>query len=169
MINQIDCESLLKQSSTIQDDFQHLTIDSILPTRTLVFIGLNTGHIMIVKTSTLEHLSTVHAYDQHVHHLFALSLSALLPTGNSDSNTGRFVTQFKYLQERFEQHRLNRSNPRLPLMPVPDQQQDTDLDNTSYMLAIGYGAYACRSIPQLQQYTSNSIYLQTWSLDDFLS
>jgi hypothetical protein len=149
------------------DDNNELTVDSILPTRTLVFIGLNTGHIIIVKTSAIQVLYTVHAYDQHVFHLFALSSSALLPPTTSDSNNNRFVTQFKHLQEKFEQHRLPRVNLRTPLMAIPDNT-DNDLDNPSYMLAIGYGARSCRSIPQLQQYSSDGIFFQTWSLDDFL-
>lgn len=53
-------------------------------------------------------------------------------------------------------------------MAVSVPTDENDLDNTSYMLAIGYGAYACRSIPHLRQYTADSIYLQTWSLDDFI-
>jgi hypothetical protein len=149
----------------ILDDSNHLTIDSILPTRALVFIGLNTGHIIIVKSSNIQVLYTVHAYNQHVLHLFALSSSALLPSTTNESNDGRFITQFKHLQEKFEQHRFNRGNSRNLLMARPD---DNDLDNISYMLAIGYGAKACQSISQLQKYSSDAIFLQTWSLDDFI-
>jgi hypothetical protein len=133
----------------------------------LAFIGLNTGHIIIVKSTSIQVLYTVHAYDQHVFHLFALSSSALLPSTGNESHDGRFITQFKQLQERFEQHRLSRGNSRTPLLARPENN-DTDLDNLSYMLAIGYGAKACRSIPQLQQYSSDAIFLQTWSLDDFI-
>jgi hypothetical protein len=118
-----------------------------------------------VKSTSTEVLYTVRAYDQHVFHLFALSSSALIPSTSNDSYNGRFVTQFKQLQERFEQHRFNRGDLRNPLLARPE---DNDLDNLSYMLAIGYGAQACRSIPQLQQYSSDAIFLQTWSLDDFI-
>jgi hypothetical protein len=153
--------------SLLLDDSNDLTVDSILPTRQLVFIGLNTGHIIIVKSSSAQVLYTVHAYDQHVLHLFTLSPSALLPSTRNESNDGRFVTQFKYLQEKFEQHRFQRGSSRTPL--VPDYNgNDNELDNISYMLAIGYGAKACQSIPQLQQYSSDAIFLQTWSLDDFI-
>jgi len=133
----------------------------------LVFIGLNTGHIIIVKSSSIQVLYTVHAYDQHVLHLFALSSSALLPSTTNESNDGRFITQFKHLQERFELHRFNRGTLRTSLLNRPDNN-DNDLDNISYMLAIGYGAKACRSISQLQKYSSDAIFLQTWSLDDFI-
>ena len=134
----------------------------------LVFIGLNTGHIIIVKSSSTLVLYTVHAYDQQVLHLFSLSPSTLSSSATGESHDGRFLTQFKYLQEKFEQHRLTREgNPRNPLLARPDDN-DNDLDNISYMLAIGYGAKACQSIPQLQQYSSDSIFLQTWSLDDFI-
>jgi hypothetical protein len=160
---------IILYTSILLDDSNDLTVDSILPTRVLVFIGLNTGHIIIAKSSSTQVLYTVHAYDQHVLHLFALSPSALLPSTTHESNDGRFVTQFKYLQEKFEQHRLNRGNSRTPLVARPDyNDNDNDLDNISYMLAIGYGAKACRSIPQLQQYSSDAIFLQTWSLDDFI-
>ena len=151
----------------VLDDSNDVTVDSILPTRILVFIGLNTGHIIIVKSSSIQVLYTVHAYDQHIFHLFALSPSALLPSTTNQSNDGRFITQFKYLQEKFEQHRLHRENSRAPLLARSDNN-DIDLDNISYMLAIGYGAKACRSIPQLQEYSSDAIFLQTWSLDDFI-
>jgi hypothetical protein len=144
-----------------------VNIDSILPSRILIFIGLNTGHIVIVKSATIQVLHTVYAYDEHVLHLFPLSPSALLPSTTNQSNDGRFVTQFKHLQERFEQHRFNIGNLRTPLLARPDNN-DNDLDNTSYMLAIGYGAQACRSISQLQKYSSDAIFLQTWSLDDFI-
>jgi len=167
MTNQLDCEQILKRS---KDDSTDLTVDSILPTRILVFIGLNTGHIIIVKSSSIQVLYTLHAYDQHIFHLFALSPSALSPpppTTTNQSNDGRFITQFKYLQEKFEQHRLHRENSRTPLLARSDNN-DIDLDNVSYMLAIGYGAKACRLIPQLQQYSSNAIFLQAWSLDDFI-
>ncbi len=113
-------------------------------------------------------LYTVHAYDQHVFHLFALSSSALLPPTSNTSNDGRFITQFKHLQEKFEQHRFNRGNSRNPLLARPNDTNDNDLDNLSYMLAIGYGAKACRSIPRLEKYSSDAIFLQTWSLDDFI-
>ncbi len=149
------------------DGSNNLTIDSILPTRMLVFIGLNTGHIIIVKPSTIQVLYTVHAYDQHVLHLFALSSSALVPSTTNQSNDGRFITHFKHLQEKFELHRFNRRNLHTPLLARPDHN-DNELDNTSYMLAIGYGAKSCRSISQLQKYSSNDIFLQTWSLDDFI-
>ena len=171
MIHQLDCAYIIKRSpaeklSSVQlDDATDITVDSILPTRVLVFIGLNTGHIIIVKSHSTQVLHTVHAYDQHVFHLFALSPSALLPPTTNELNDGRFVAQFKQLQERFEQHRLNRGNTRSPLLARPD---DNDSDNLAYMLAIGYGAKACRSIPQLQQYSTDAIFLQAWSLDDFI-
>ncbi|CAF3176855.1 unnamed protein product [Rotaria sp. Silwood2] len=149
------------------DESNDITIDSILPTRILVFIGLNTGHIIIIKSSAIQVLYTVHAYDQQVLHLFALSQSALSPSTTNESHDNRFITQFKYLQEKFEQHRFNRGNFRTPLLARPDNN-DNELDNISYMLAIGYGAKACQSIPQLQKYSSDGIFLQTWSLDDFI-
>ena len=89
----------------------------------------------------------------------------MIPSTNTDSYNGRFVNQFKQLQERFELHRLDRGDLRNPLLSRPE---DNDLDNLSYMVAIGFGAKACRSIPQLQQYSSDAIFLQTWSLDDFI-
>ena len=182
MTNQIDCETILRRSTgkgSFREPFfhpfhldegQHLTVESILPTRTLVFVGLNTGHLIIVKPSTMQVLYTIHAFDQHVFHLFPLSPLTFTSTTHPSSTTnGRFVTQFKYLQERFEQHRLSRdSSTRTPVLAVPDIAQEDDPDNTSYLLAIGYGAYSCRSIPQLQHYRSESIFLQAWSLDDFL-
>ncbi|CAF3674601.1 unnamed protein product [Adineta steineri] len=164
MTNQLDCGQILKRK---KGDSNDLTIDSILSTRLLVFIGLNTGHIIIVKSSSIQVLYTVHAYDQHVLHLFALSPSAFLPSTTTGLHDGRFVTQFKFLQEKFEQHRIHRENSRTPLLARSDNN-DTDLDNISYMLAIGYGAKACQSIPQLQQHSSDAIFLQTWSLDDFI-
>lgn len=125
--------------------------------------------MVIVKVSTMQVLYTIHAFDQHVLHLFALSPVAFTSTANASSSNGRFVNQFKYLQERFEQHRLSRNtNTRTPMMGVPDVAQDDDLDNTSYLLAMGYGAYSCRSISQLKHYRSESMFLQAWSLDDFL-
>ncbi|CAF1166862.1 unnamed protein product [Adineta steineri] len=182
MTNQLDCGQILKRKKGYQfflvyvksqyfcillGDSNDLTIDSILSTRLLVFIGLNTGHIIIVKSSSIQVLYTVHAYDQHVLHLFALSPSAFLPSTTTGLHDGRFITQFKFLQEKFEQHRIHRENSRTPLLARSDNN-DTDLDNISYMLAIGYGAKACQSIPQLQQHSSDAIFLQTWSLDDFI-
>lgn len=151
----------------VSDESNNITVDSILPTRQLVFIGLNTGHIIIVKSASTTVLHIVHAFDQQVLHLFALSPSALAPVTANESNDGRFITQFKYLQERFEQHRLSRLNSRLPILARPENN-DNDPDNTSYMLTIGYGAKACQPIPQLQKYSSNAIFLQAWSLDDFI-
>ena len=133
----------------------------------LVFIGLNTGHIIIVKSSSIQVLHTIHAYDQQVLQLFALSPSALLPSNTNESCDSRFVTQFKYLQEKFEQHRLHRNSARTPIISRPDTN-DNDLDSISYMLAIGYGAKACQLIPQLRQYSTDETFLQTWSLDDFV-
>ncbi|CAF4895095.1 unnamed protein product, partial [Rotaria sp. Silwood1] len=167
IINQIDCSQIIKR---FNDDSNDITIDSILPTRILVFIGLNTGHIIIVKSSTIQVLYTVHAYDQQVLHLFSLSSSALSSSSSTtinESHDNRFITQFKYLQEKFEQHRFNRGNFRTPLLTRSDNN-DNDIDNISYMLAIGYGAKACQSISQLQNSSSDAIFLQTWSLDDFI-
>ncbi|CAF3763323.1 unnamed protein product [Rotaria sordida] len=165
MTNQIDCAQIIKRSN----DDSNITIDSILPTRILVFIGLNTGHIIIVKSLNIQVLYTVHAYDQQILHLFALSSSALSSSTTATTNElndNRFITQFKYLQEKFELHRFNRGyNFRTPFLTRSD---DNDLDNISYMLAIGYGAKPCQSILQLQKYSSDSIFLQTWSLDDFI-
>ena len=177
MTNQIDCEQMLKRSngelrerrsSPPPDGANSITVDSILPTRSLVFIGLNTGDIIIVKKSSIQVLHAVRAFDQHALHLFALSPSACLPIATNESINGRLVSQFKHLQEKFEQHRFNRANARtLPLTAVPDSSEN-DLDNASYMLAIGFGAQACRSIPQLQREKIDAVFLQTWSLDDFL-
>ncbi|CAF4398633.1 unnamed protein product [Rotaria socialis] len=165
MTNQLDCSQIIKRSN---DESNGISIDSILPTRNLVFIGLNTGHIIIVKASSTLVLYTVHAYDQQVLHLFALSPSAFSPSTINESHDGRFVTQFKYLQDKFEQHRLSRgTNPRTPILARTDNN-DSDLDNISYMLAIGFGAKAYQSIPQVQRYSSETIFLQTWSLDDFI-
>ncbi|CAF5087984.1 unnamed protein product [Rotaria magnacalcarata] len=165
MTNQLDCSQIIKRSN---DESNGISIDSILPTRNLVFIGLNTGHIIIVKSSSTLVLYTVHAYDQQVLHLFALSPSAFSPSTINESSDGRFVTQFKYLQDKFEQHRLSRgTNPRSPILARADNN-DSDLDNISYMLAIGFGAKAYQSIPQIQRYSSEAIFLQTWSLDDFI-
>ena len=133
----------------------------------LVFIGLNTGHIIIVKSISTQVLYTIHAFDQHIFHLFALSPSAFSSSSTDQSRESRFLNQFKYLQERFEQHRLTRDNPRAPLLTRPDNLEN-ELDNLSYMLAIGSGAKACRTISQLQHYSSDTIFLQAWSLDDFL-
>ncbi|UJR21881.1 hypothetical protein I4U23_024954 [Adineta vaga] len=178
MTNQLDCEQILRRS---KDDSNDLTVDSILPTRMLVFIGLSTGHILIVKpTSSIQVLHIVHAYDQHVLHLFSLSPSAFLSTPSTSSSSSssatvaneyydsRFRNQFKYLQEKFEQHRLHRENPRSTPLLARSDNFDTDPDNISYMLAIGYGAKASQAIPQLQQYSLDAIFLQAWSLDDFL-
>lgn len=165
MVHQLDCEQIIRRSTDANPT--DLTIDSILPTRTLVFIGLHTGHIIIVKSISTQVLYTVHAFDQHVFHLFALSSSALSPSTTNQSNDTRSVTQFKQLQERFEQHRFNRDNSRIPLL-ARTENIDNEPDNLSYMLAIGYGAKACRSISQLQHYSSDAIFLQAWSLDDFL-
>lgn len=166
MVHQIDCEQILRRSSS-NNAPTDITVDSILPTRMLVFIGLTTGHIIIVKSISTQVLYTIHAFDQHIFHLFALSPSAFASSSSDQSHDGRLITQFKYLQERFEQHRLIRDNPRAPLLARSDNLEN-EPDNLSYMLAIGYGATACRSISQLQHYSSDAIFLQTWSLDDFL-
>lgn len=165
MIHQLDCEQIVRRSTNTNPT--DVTVDSILPTRTLVFIGLNTGHIIIVKSISTQVLYTVHAFDQHIFHLFALSSSALTPSIADQSSDTRSVTQFKQLQERFEQHRFSRDNSRTPLLARAENIEN-EPDNLSYMLAIGYGAKACRSISQLQHYSSDAIFLQTWSLDDFL-
>ncbi|CAF4418350.1 unnamed protein product, partial [Adineta steineri] len=117
MTNQLDCGQILKRK---KGDSNDLAIDSILSTRLLVFIGLNTGHIIIVKSSSIQVLYTVHAYDQHVLHLFALSPSAFLPSTTTGLHDGRFITQFKFLQEKFEQHRIHRENSRTPLLARSD-------------------------------------------------
>lgn len=171
MTNQIDCAQIVKNSNSTDlsslDESNDLTIDSILPTRMLVFIGLSTGHIIIVKSPSIQVLHTIHPFNQRVLHLFALSSCAVFQSAINESNDNRFITQFKYLQERFEQHRLNRYSARSPLVPQIEIN-DNDLDNISYMLALGYGAKACQSIPQLQNYSSDALFLQTWSLDDFI-
>ncbi|CAF0818437.1 unnamed protein product [Adineta ricciae] len=171
--NQLDCEQILKRS---KDEPSDLTVDSILPTRILVFIGLSSGHILIVKSASIQVLYVVHAYDQHVLHLFSLSSSAFLSSVPSTTTTtttndiydNRFRSQFKFLQEKFEQHRFHRDSLRSTPLLARSDNYEADLDNISYMLAIGYGAKACQSIPQLQHYSSDAIFLQAWSLDDFI-
>ena len=141
----------------------------------LVFIGLSSGHILIVKSTSIQVLYIVHAYDQHVLHLFSLSSSAFLSSASStttattnDVYDNRFRSQFKFLQEKFEQHRFQRDNLRSTPLLARSDNYEADLDNISYMLAIGYGAKACQSIPHLQHYSSDAIFLQAWSLDDFI-
>lgn len=163
MVHQLNCQDILKRSTNII--FDSLTVESILPTRQLVFIGTNSGHIIIIKSTSIQILHTIYAYDQHVLQLFSLSSSAFQPSKtNNESHDGRFVVQFRQLQERFEQYHLQKT----PLRATTDHSNENELDNLSYILAIGCGAKACRSIPQLQHYSSDSIFLQAWSLDDFL-
>ncbi|CAF3432737.1 unnamed protein product, partial [Rotaria sp. Silwood2] len=118
-------------------------------------------------SSSIQVLYTIHASDQRILHLYALSSSAVLPSTTNESNDNGFVTQFQYLQEKFQQHRLHRRNSRTTLLARSDNN-DHGLDNISYMLAIGYGAKAYQSIPQLQKYSSHALFLQIWSLDDFI-
>ena len=170
MVHQLNCQDILKRSTNII--FDSLTVESILPTRQLVFIGTNylllskrMVTIIIIKSTSIQILHTIYAYDQHVLQLFSLSSSAFQPSKtNNESHDGRFVVQFKQLQERFEQYHLQKT----PLRATTDHSNENELDNLSYILAIGCGAKACRSIPQLQHYSSDSIFLQAWSLDDFL-
>lgn len=131
------------------EESKSLMIESLLSTRSLLFIGMNSGHLIIYKSTANQVIYTVRAFDQHILHLFPLS------SNNASSN------QSKATQDRFEQYRFNR-------FLSTTTKNDPELESSSYMLAIGYGAYPCRSIAQLQNYSSDSIFLQSWSLDDFI-
>ncbi|CAF1147991.1 unnamed protein product, partial [Didymodactylos carnosus] len=161
IVNHIDCEKVIKQNGN--DSNEMIMIDSLLPYRTFLFIGCSTGHILVVKAINVQPLTIFHAHDRNVMNIFPLSSQSSRPIIDLTIHTRQQLSQFKQLQERFEQQWKPKQQNQQRL---DESKNDDSSDEISYILTYGCGAQPYQSIPQLT-YGKDTIYLTTWSLEDF--